>query len=70
MIEKEPSPTEGIIAVVVTLLAFFWVIMALMGEAPVFFTLFGVWVGLLSGREALRYLQNRFGQSKNASDQG
>lgn len=66
--DKEPSRTQGIIAVVVTGLALVWVIMAMVGEAPIFFTLFGVWVGMLSGREAIRYFLHHKRHSKNASD--
>lgn len=68
MTDKEPSRTQGMIAVAVTGLALVWVTMALMGEAPIFFTLFGVWVGILSGREAFRYFLHHKRHSKNASD--
>ena len=38
------------------------------GRGADFFTLFGVWVGFLSGKEAVRYLKHHKGHSKNASD--
>lgn len=66
--EKEPSRVQGRMALVITGVALIWVFIALMGEAPIFFTLFGVWVGILSGKEAIRYLRHHKGHSKNASD--
>ena len=68
VIEREPSRIQGIVALVVTGLALVWVIIALVGEALIFFTLFGVWIGFLSGKEAVRYLKHHKGHSKNASD--